>query len=569
MCNHDAIPQVEIGSFVAQQPDKSEFIGSASGVYFVNTVFRAFAASSPPPSSTAVDQADSVGAGATAGAGRGEDTNLNPSPDPNAAHTCVVATDDVQDPEEADDLEPAGASGDAASAPKSYGIIAPGMGGPPSPALATKLVMFFFRHWHPFFPFLHGPTFFKELNDFFEGNSDNCGLDLRPHLDQRARRARTCRAVLFQCIFDIAASSIPDKTELGSFTSIQSTLALTNQLGVISSGSEISALQAMLAMELCLITRMSLRAASTVHGTVTRMLYHAGFHRCPHRYVQMPRHMCEIRQRIFWCAYVLDRFVSQSLGHPLAFDDAEIDTCIPGMTELHQPVMPSQVTMRSQTGPSENYRAHLPRDHPSTGSSQDPSTPKAKSGGGEAVLGTPNGQSPAHHHSSSSEAVGQYVLSYYATYSRIAGDAMRMLHCSIHSREITREKVLDLTCRIHAWWNSLPLSLQDDDGNPRAAGPNSTYGAFFALLYNSLLLFINRPFLSLPTNRSDFRASLQAAVSAGRAIINKLKYHSLTSILMVWPGVLSAVWMSGLVLSFATLLELYPFAKANLSVQHL
>lgn len=36
-------PPMEIGSFVSLPPDDSEFIGSASGVFFADTVFRAFA----------------------------------------------------------------------------------------------------------------------------------------------------------------------------------------------------------------------------------------------------------------------------------------------------------------------------------------------------------------------------------------------------------------------------------------------------------------------------------------------------------------------------------------------
>ena len=49
----DPIPPIEIGSFIALRPDKSEFIGSASGVFFTNTVFRAFARFEDAPSNVA------------------------------------------------------------------------------------------------------------------------------------------------------------------------------------------------------------------------------------------------------------------------------------------------------------------------------------------------------------------------------------------------------------------------------------------------------------------------------------------------------------------------------------
>lgn len=67
-----SIPPIEIGSFIALRPDKSEFIGSASGVFFANTVFRAFAAASSRPAAAAA----------------GESVGVS---DPGSAHSFLVA----------------------------------------------------------------------------------------------------------------------------------------------------------------------------------------------------------------------------------------------------------------------------------------------------------------------------------------------------------------------------------------------------------------------------------------------------------------------------------------------
>jgi hypothetical protein len=83
------------------------------------------------------------------------------------------------------------------------------------------------------------------------------------------------------------------------------------------------------------------------------------------------------------------------------------------------------------------------------------------------------------------------------------------------------------------------------------------------MLYNYLILVINRPFLSLPPDRRQFQSSLQTAISASRNIIVGLKQHTNDCFLMAWPVTLSATWMAGLVIAFGSLLELYPVTKAE------
>ena len=84
---------------------------------------------------------------------------------------------------------------------------------------------------------------------------------------------------------------------------------------------------------------MSLQAASTVAGMLMRSIFYAGLHRYPFRYVQLSRHDCEIRKRLFWSAYTADRYLSQALGLSLGVQDLDIDVCLPGEDELHQPVL--------------------------------------------------------------------------------------------------------------------------------------------------------------------------------------------------------------------------------------
>jgi len=533
--------------FAAPRPDnKSDFIGSASGVFFVNTVFRTFSAAAVPSSAEQGEHIVAVGVATT--------------PKPVSAHGYLAA----------DESAPAEAAGDKAvlqpefaedgadgTDSRSCGVSVPALGRPPPPETAKKLLILYFRNWHPFFPFLHGPTLFEAVEHFYhEGHSPNQNDTSKKQ--PRNLRSKIYRAVTFQCIFNIAASG-RESVHLDAGSRIQSGTALTTLLGTICGSHDIAALQALLAAELYLISAMSLRAASTVHGALTRILYHSGFHRCPFRFVQLPSTMYDIRKRIFWCAYVLDRHLSQALGYPVAIRDDEVDVCVPSIAELHKPVKPREQTSPSGAAPGEEVREHLPKDRS-----------QRSQAGSESGL-RPNGelqdetghaeiQSPAQHHMGCPEGAGEYVLGYLVTYSRLLGASLDLFHKSIHRRVITRDKVIEITYRTHAWWNSLPLTFQDDLESDQT-GTNPQFAAFFAMLHHYLILLNNRPFLSLPPQTIDFRSCLQMALGASRIIVAiRTRRHEAS--ILAWPGTLSATWMAGLVIAFAGVLDLYPQEKA-------
>lgn len=571
------IPPIEIGSFVASRADKSEFIGSASGVFFANTVFRSFAALSPAPSGPDQPAADVLGQG---GRNRGA---------PDSAHDYVLASRSLQEEQAAEDAalgavlnsqtSPGLVDGAAAAAAaavggggggggaSSYGITAPGLGVPPSAAAARSLLMAYFQKWHPFFPFLHGPSFFEQVNGFYDATLTPSGHQ-QPTF---SLRTRMLQAVQFQCVFNIAATSTTQPSQpspLGDECRISSTAALTSLLGIISSGHDLPSLQTLLAVEIYLMTRMALRAASTVHGTLTRILYHCGLHRCPFRFVQLPHNVRHLRQRIFWCAYVLDRQLSQLLGHPPSIKDAEVDVCIPGMAELHDPVKASAPTSSSLANSSEEVAAHLPRNHAASRTSAVMAAADAGSSVGESPIDTHSAEntgieaeSPARHHRSTTKEAGEFVLSYLVTYSRLSGAAFDLFHTSIHNRYVTWDQVLELSSKVHSWWNGLPLALQEDGAAPGHASPH--FSSYFAMLYQYLVLFINRSPLSLPIHRMEFRSSIQAALSASRAIVRNLRKCEDSPALLAWPTTLSSTWMAGLVIAFAALLNIYPFHKAR------
>jgi hypothetical protein len=524
----DPIPPIEIGSFVALRPDKSEFIGSASGVFFTNTVFRAFASSEDATSNA---------------------TQSTVPVDPGSSHNCLVAVENGFEQTEDDDSCPVDGS-DGSADESVYGLRNSGLGEPPPAEVAKQLLMLYFQDWHPFFPFLHGPTFFDQVSSIYEHGSGQ-QPDTRDSRPPNLRR-KVCQAVTFQCIFNTVASSPPTRDLVPPACRIKSVSSLMNHLGMLSSCNDMEALQALLAMQLFLMTRMSLRAASTVRGVLTQGLYQAGLHRCPYRYAQFSPETCNTRQRVFWCAYILDRQISQYLGHPPALKDDEIDVCIPNMQELHRPAE-SRIAQDSEVG---DVQAHLPR---SPDDLAQLGVDVATTLGARAAEDQVDLQSHVQNHQASPEKAGGYTLGYLVTYSKLLSTALGLFHQSIHNRRITRRTVTDLTYRIHSWWNSLPMALQEDS----TSGSSTRYSSFFGVLYHYLIILINRPFLSLPTHRIDFRSSMQSAIVASRAVVRALEASKDHGILSSWPAALSATWMSGLVLSYASLLEMYPLEKTS------
>ncbi|KIX02963.1 uncharacterized protein Z518_06513 [Rhinocladiella mackenziei CBS 650.93] len=537
-----SIAPIEIGSFTASNPQKTEFIGSSSGVFFVSTVFRAFARSAYKSKISATNNTN-------------EDQSRQNDPD--SIDSRLV---DLETPNQLDD-EGAGMrvyiehDTTGSSSSRSYGVRGHGLGVAPDLESARELLMLYFRNWHPLFPFLHGPTLLETILGLYEdGRGTGPGVSLR---------SRLCQVIICQCIFNIAAldwggRSLPVESQ------VESPTKLLSLAGYVASNHDTHSIQALLAAELYLVSTMSLRAASTIGGTLSRVMFHAGLHRCPFRYPQIPPPECDLRKRIFWSAYVLDRYLSQALGHPLGIQDSDLDVCIPGMDELHKPVKGCQQHSTTLPRSDEEVLAHLPRGHP--GQTTRPevtptSTSADKADTSFAPASMERGDVEARGTSKGSEILGHYVL-----YCRLTGQAVEMFHKSLQNRSIHTEDTVELQLNVHAWWNGLPRNLQDEYTGGKLE-LSSTFTFFFITMYNYLLLLINRPFLSLPPQSQEFRSSLQTCVTASRHIITTSRHQSEWKLAVSWPGMLSVTWMAGLVLSFACTWKQYPFSKAQREIE--
>lgn len=181
----------------------------------------------------------------------------------------------------------------------------------------------YFDNWHPAYPFLHAPSIlalFKKISMIPLGRVPDVihSLDLA-----------MVRAVLSISLADRRQAAqgsglkpVPHVLVYKSFTS-----AIDSVERTLSTPTSIKGIQAVLSVQVFLVSMLRHNAASRLGGLIVRMTFQIGLHRCPVRYASFTLEDIQLRKRIFWTVYCLDRHICQSLGLPLGVRDDDIDVC--------------------------------------------------------------------------------------------------------------------------------------------------------------------------------------------------------------------------------------------------
>jgi len=165
------------------------------------------------------------------------------------------------------------------------------------------------------------------------------------------------------------------------------------------------------------------------------------------------------------------------------------------------------------------------------------------------------------------------ALTAYVHYGKLTGRIIEIFHKSINFRFPKEDAIGFLTADIENWWNDLPSTLTGEfnpatsseelgDIEPGLIEQHKLLTPFFTLLYHQLLLLLNRPRLSLDQSTAEFQQGLQVCIRASRNTLSALKKHKENGQSMFLPGLLSAAWMSGLIIAFACQLGKYPKTRA-------
>ncbi|KAF4431300.1 hypothetical protein CFRS1_v009011 [Colletotrichum fructicola] len=126
--------------------------------------------------------------------------------------------------------------------------------------------------------------------------------------------------------------------------------------------------------------------------------------------------------------------------------------------------------------------------------------------------------------------------------------------------------ILFLKADVAAWGNDLTEPRPGPTlMNIPELTPDPT--VFPYITYHYTVLLLNRPSLSLDSRCAEFRAALQTCISAAKAIVPTVDQYHQTGGPLFWPGYMSAVWMSGLVLALAARVKSYSLSRAKSDIR--
>jgi hypothetical protein len=374
----------------------------------------------------------------------------------------------------------------------------------------------YFDNWHPPFPFLIG----SHVLDLFEKISRG-GMKSLSDSD----------SVIVRSILSI---SLADKRQMPHQTStplppnlVFATLddAVTSLTPLLVKPSSMHGLQALVAVQMFLISMLHLNAASRIGGLIVRMVFHLGLHRCPTKYEQFSSADIDIRKRLFWAIYVVERYLSQSLGLPLDLKDDDIDVCYCDQEVHNRPNR--DATMEHEQVPGEPDLT---------------STPPLLTSTDSRLLLLP---------------------SLLARHGKIRGMTLDLRHITAKNRMADPDDVAEIEAEAARWWNQAQ-DLLEPDFNER---PENTVksGAKFSLQPSHKLLLevqkhesiilLNRPVISLGKSNSLYSAAMQKCIGAAKQIVSKVFQHMQSATRgdtqqkgrhespLCWPGFTWCVWM--------------------------
>lgn len=180
----------------------------------------------------------------------------------------------------------------------------------------------YFDNWHPAYPFLHAPS----VLDYFERVAQHGVFETT---NSSAYQLTILRSLVSISLADrrqtgTVIRSVPPQLVFESFND-----AIHSIQCVLTDETTMLSLQAVLSVQLLLVSMLRYNAASRLEGLAVRMAFHLGLHRCPTQLSAIPKQEVELRQRVFWSVYCIDRYICIRLGVPLGIRDTDIDTCFP------------------------------------------------------------------------------------------------------------------------------------------------------------------------------------------------------------------------------------------------
>lgn len=367
----------------------------------------------------------------------------------------------------------------------------------------------YFDIWHPAYPFLHAPSVLESFEKFAQN-----GVPLE----------NTFEVIIMKTIISI---SLCDRRQRNHptqrpvpkclvFTTFDE--ALESVQPALTKAATIQALQSVVCIQLLEVSMLRLNAASRLGGLVIRLAFQMGLHRCPARFSSFTVGEQQLRQRLFWSIYCIDRHLCQALGLPLTIRDDDVDVCYPD-AERH--------VVSAKNPPS---------------SKADPATVNPPVDG------------------------RLRILTLLSKHAQIKGLIMELRNKSVAQRADSLERAMTINAKLTQWWNNVEDSIEQADIQDM---PFTTlHKAVFKVLKHESIIALNRPLLTASKKTASYAGALHTCIAASKSIITVL--HSLVAPInesattspgqsmklflpMFWPSFTWAVWMSAFIMLYAAM----------------
>ncbi|CAI7652589.1 unnamed protein product [Penicillium pancosmium] len=206
---------------------------------------------------------------------------------------------------------------------------------------ALILVNRYFEFSFPTHRFLHQATVEQWVHSFYSGIQG---------VNENVSRA--IKALILMVIAQGKQNSSAMETTAGqSVNSNAYFAAAENHLSQEKGPVKLSSIQARLAQCFYLLSESRMNHCWSLFGTTARLAHAIGLNRRKRREMITDYVEEESRKRVFWCAYVLDNYMSAALGRPKVFHDEDIDQELPACANdsqiLQHAILPSHSPRQS------------------------------------------------------------------------------------------------------------------------------------------------------------------------------------------------------------------------------
>jgi len=445
----------------------ASFVGSASGIHFIRSVYGAIG--SPEADRTSPD----------ANLVPGEDDRLA-SGTSSGGHKLIWNASEVQ---------PLGS--DSSSDQISFDDL-------------VEWTASYFDNWHPAFPLLHAPTILA----MFESMVKN---DASRHI---AWEKTIIKAIVSLSLADQRQSyrpvskSVPRSLVFSSFDD-----ALLEIQPALTRPATITGLQAVACVQLFLVSMLRLNAASRLGGLIVQMAFQLGLHRCPMRYQSFSSEDQQLRKRLFWSIYCIERYICQALGLPLTIRDADVDVCHLNKEQHHFPTQkrpgPTVMNGTAAQNSSEPFDRRL------------------------------------------------QLLVFLAEHAQLRGSIIELRNKRVEERDKSPDTAVFINARLISWWNEVEDFLDQQEFDDTST--SSLHKVILESLKHESVIMLNRPLLALPKSTASYAGAIHACIGAAKSLLTTL--HSLVHrtpsnnqpiphVPMMWPSFTWATWMSAFIVLY-------------------